>query len=334
MIRSFASKIGVAPRTLLAVARTTTNIATKANPTTTTTKTMSRRRVVSNGSRSFSSSRGRRGARPTPRRPTPLAPPPPPTTTTAKALLTTSVEDDFASIKVAAIPIEGGARRYVSLPSSSSVPSSSSAIVLEDPADREVASRERVAHLYASRNVLFGAWARPVDDERPSPPSPPPRRRLADLCGPLVDAAVANCEAESGEQTQAMAAMRGLCGWVRTLLDVVENGSDGSESPAMERILKLDDDRVAYDAVKAVATGVPRPGHSVVGRGTYRDAEEAWGWLAREFAERELEDERGDSEIALYGSKGAVVVAVEHLADTSEEYLRSAGGTMARMYFV
>lgn len=98
------------------------------------------------------------------------------------------------------------------------------------------------------------------------------------------------------------------------------------------------------DAVRAIATGEPRPGHSVVGAGTYRDGKIGWTALAREYSQLATTESvsldasyvgrKGLEELALYNSRGGEVTKIEHLAHTQPEYLREAGGAMARIFFV
>ncbi|KAL3799755.1 hypothetical protein HJC23_010405 [Cyclotella cryptica] len=105
-------------------------------------------------------------------------------------------------------------------------------------------------------------------------------------------------------------------------------------------ILEKESDRITQlEAVRAIATGIPRPGHTVVGMGTYRNGREAWTNLAWEYcrlAPSAWEDvcPRGLEELVLYVSRNGEVSAMEHLAHTEEGYLREAGGTMARLFFV
>ena len=42
---------------------------------------------------------------------------------------------------------------------------------------------------------------------------------------------------------------------------------------------------VAYEAGEAIALGRPRAGHSVLGQGTFRDAQKIWEHLALDFAQ-------------------------------------------------
>jgi len=99
------------------------------------------------------------------------------------------------------------------------------------------------------------------------------------------------------------------------------------------------------EAVRAIATGHPRPGHSVVGAGTYKDGRRGWVALAREYAQLAINPNaltldasyvtrRGLEEVTLYKSRDGEITAIEHLAHTQPEYLREAGGAMARVFFV
>lgn len=162
------------------------------------------------------------------------------------------------------------------------------------------------AALLAHRNIAFGA--------RSLLGYP-----LKDVCLPLVDQAVRDA-GENGEQPQAIAALDGMCDWIKGCLET--NGSQQLE-------LLRSNDPSAFEAVVAVATGIPRPGHSVLGMGTFRDAEAGWNLLAREFVELEL-----CAEAELYRHRGARLVKIEHLADRNPTYLASAGGAMARFFFL
>ena len=111
-------------------------------------------------------------------------------------------------------------------------------------------------------------------------------------------------------------------------------------------ILKKESQRIQMlEAVRAIATGQPRPGHSVVGAGTYRDGMKGWVALAREYTQLATNPEsitidesyvrrKGLEELALYKSRNGEVTKIEHLAHTTPEYLMEAGGAMARLFFV
>jgi hypothetical protein len=164
----------------------------------------------------------------------------------------------------------------------------------------------KVAALLAHRNIVFGA--RSFHDYS-----------LKDVCRPLLEIAVQD-SGEKGEQPQAIASLVGLSDWVKTCLET-------NESDELAELKS--NDLLAFEAVQAIATGIPREGHSVVGIGTYRDAEEGWKKVATEFIERELSEEAN-----LYKQSGGRLVGIEHMADKSPEYLASAGGAMARLFFL
>ena len=162
------------------------------------------------------------------------------------------------------------------------------------------------AALLAHRNIIFGARASHTFS-------------LQEVCSPLVEKAVHDA-GENGEQPQAIASLAGLCNWIKTALNT-------GDCDALE--LLKSNDSTGFEAVQAIATGIPRPGHSVVGVGTYRDAEEGWKAVAIEFVEKNLSDEA-----TLYRQHGARLVGIEHLADRNPDYLTSAGGAMARLFFL
>ena len=188
-----------------------------------------------------------------------------------------------------------GSREYLLLPPG--------ATIQDDKQDDSPA----VAKLLAHRNIIFGA--RPLHGFS-----------MKEVCLPLVDQAVDDAGA-NGEQPQAIASLTGLCDWVKNCLE----SSSGSEQLEILRSSHPS----ALEAVQAIATGIPRAGHSVVGVGTFRDAEEGWKKLAKEFVELELSEEA-----SLYQERGARLVGIEHLADRNPDYLASAGGAMARLFFL
>lgn len=179
-----------------------------------------------------------------------------------------------------------------------------------------------VAALLAHRNVLFGARAFLGHD--------------VERVGPALVREAIRDAGEYGEQPQAMAGLGGLSGWVEACLRRADGAEAASASAAaggnnasnvLERLKETD--AVAWEAVRAIATGIPRPGHSVVGAGTFRDGEEAWKALAREYVELGLAPEAN-----LYLREGGRLVSIEHLADRNPDYLDSAGGAMARLFFL
>jgi len=158
---------------------------------------------------------------------------------------------------------------------------------------------------------------------------------MLDVCLPLVKAAIEEAEAtEHGQQNQAVASLKGLSEWVAGCFENNNNNNtEGSQILIRLKQKSVDDDdnsdSVALEAVRAIATGVPRPGHSVVGQGTFRDGQTAWKELAREYTQLKLSEETN-----LYQKLGGNVVAIEHLADQGPENMKSAGGAVARLFFL
>ena len=167
----------------------------------------------------------------------------------------------------------------------------------------EATRSDEIARLRAHRNIMFGAQA--ADEE------------LEITCRPLLEAALDDCSLQ-GEQVQALSTLHGLSAWV----------ADCCHQKQSSQVLsKLDP--VVREAVQAIATGLPRPGHSVVGQGTFRDGAAGWQALAEEFITLQL-----SPECRLYQAHGAQLLTVEHLADRQPAYLASAGGAMARFVFL
>jgi hypothetical protein len=167
-------------------------------------------------------------------------------------------------------------------------------------------SSNKVAALLAHRNMMFGARTYEGLDLQ--------------VCHKLIPVALEDC-AKEGEQPQAIASLAGLCDYVQECLENHHN------SRVLEALQATD--RKGLEAVQAIATGVPREGHSVVGIGTYRDGEMGWKAIAKEFVEL-----KRSPEVELYKKHGAQLVAIEHLADKNPDYLKTAGGAMARMFFL
>lgn len=201
----------------------------------------------------------------------------------------------------------GSSREYLLLPPDTYVPQ-----IIQDP-------RLPAAALFAHRNVLFGARSFHGYE-------------MTDVCVPLVRAAIKESEAiESGQQPQAVANLKGLSEWVAASFGNNHEGSQTLKRLTQECEENNDDGRdlVSLEAVRAIATGIPRPGHSVVGQGTFRDGEDTWKELAREYISLGLSEEAN-----LYDKQGGKLVNIEHLADRSAENMKSAGGAMARLFFL
>jgi hypothetical protein len=211
-----------------------------------------------------------------------------------------------------------------------------------------------LASLTAHRNVVFGAKTMinsnnsnnntvGGDDDHD--------HALSTLCDPLLARALEDCYS-NGEQPQALSALHGLTAYVQKCLDgqhivspalreimMVEMmaeehataAMDAEEDPTKKKEMKEKADSIPsrFEAIRAIATGIPRPGHTAVGKGTHRIAGDGWSKLAREFIHRGRCDE-----CTLYQNRGGALVDIELLADTKPDYLKSAGGAMARFFFV
>lgn len=256
-----------------------------------------------------------------------------------------------------------GIRRYLLLPRNDDDD--------EDPTKKPTI----IASINANKNILFGAQLHTKQVNGTD------EVYIADYfaaCEPLLDLAKEDASI-NGQQVQALATLKGLCSWVKGCLDRDGEGSEvltallhgeqpnllqGNESEGQEVskgannenpcarqkikshsakiILNNESDRIlALDAVRAIATGIPRPGHSVVGAGTYRDGKDGWTSLAWEYSNLATVPFNSSStgvtgleEVSLYKSRDGEVASIEHLASVEAEYLKVAGGAMARMFFV
>lgn len=185
-------------------------------------------------------------------------------------------------------------------------------VLIPDGTDVELAlkvDKLQLARLFANGNHIFGGKVI--------------QRTLgthAEVCKPLLQMALEDSKS-LGDNAIAISSLDGLTKWVA-------GGIEGEHD--IETLKNLESqDTVSYEACVSIATGIPRPGHSVVGQGTYRDAESGWCQLATEFVNLK----RTDCESSLYQQNGGNLVGINHLADTSREGLMAAGGSMARFEF-
>jgi len=246
----------------------------------------------------------------------------------------------------------------------------------------DMTKKQIIASLNANRHILFGAQLNikgNADDDNDEYMS----KYLA-ACGSLLDIAKEDASI-NGQQVQALATLNGLCSWVKECLDNDGEGSqvlmglmhgkkqtndsimddndskkeEGNKLPsgkrANQKITNPSEDTFVIqkktlrknmlEAVRAIATGEPRPGHSVVGAGTYRDGEKGWVALAREYTQLATNPDsvsldasyvgrKGLEEVALYKSRDGEVTKIEHLGHAEPGYLKEAGGAMARLFFV
>ena len=163
----------------------------------------------------------------------------------------------------------------------------------------------QLARIFADRNYIYGAKV--------------VQRTLGSqtkVCKSLLELALEDSKSQ-GESPIALASLDGLSKWVT-------NSAEGAAH--MKQLENMD--QTVYEACKAIATGVPRPGHSVVGQGTYRDGETGWTDLASNYVKFKQSEEA-----LLYGDNGGKFVDIDHLADTSRENMMGAGGAIARFTF-
>ena len=208
-----------------------------------------------------------------------------------------------------------GSREYLLLPPN---------IRLDDLSDGDPENLI-IASIRAHRNIVFGARVLRKDCSSPSGCSS--SITIDRVCPPLLRVALDDASS-AGEQVQALSTLHGLCDWVVANLNNTVPPNI-PRSVVLAQLMEQDHPIVLLEAVRAIATGVPRPGHSVVGQGTFRDGQTGWEALAKEFVQLKLGEEA-----RLYQQEGGELVGIESLADTQPQYLKSAGGAMARFFFL
>ena len=142
---------------------------------------------------------------------------------------------------------------------------------------------------------------------------------LSSVGVPLVRATRNELKLRGAKNIVAVAPLHGLCA------DIVA-------SKGWERLEGMPGFEAEHPgAVEAVARGVPRPGHSVLGQGTFKAAEPAFKHLALEFAAKSMTN--ADSEVAMYGAAGAQVIGINWMHATDEAALRECAGCTVTMRF-
>jgi hypothetical protein len=200
---------------------------------------------------------------------------------------------------------QSGERQYVLIPN-------------DTPLDLAMkVDKLHLARLKCNGNVIYGAKVvqRTLGTE-------------VDVCMPLLEAALRDIKVKN-DDALAMASLDGLCQWVSKAIENNESEELFDDEEIQSTLTKWrEDDPHLYGAVKAIATGEPRPGHSVVGQGTYRDGQSGWMELAHQYISQDMA-----SEAILYEKGGATLECIDHLANTSRESLIYAGGAMAKFKF-
>lgn len=131
--------------------------------------------------------------------------------------------------------------------------------------------------------------------------------------------------------------MNGLSNYVR---HAIENPNFSVAMDKLKLSSQEGEGEIALEAVKSVATQIPRQGHEVVGIGTYTDARNGWTELAKEYATKKGGQGATGMEMVLEGEPqlfqkvGAVFVNIEYIGDENSRYWVDAGGAMARFFFL
>lgn len=255
-----------------------------------------------------------------------------------------------------------GMRRYLLLPRNE--------LDMYDTAT--IANSDVFASINANQNMMFGLLLHTPSANISAGGTNVNFTNHLNICGPLLDIAKEDASI-NGEQPQALCTLNGLCDWVTECLQKNGEGSQvlgvlmneysntntnesketqqsnsKSEKPRSKQ--KIQNKSNAYTinsesqrvlqlgAITAIATNTPRPGHSVLGMGTYRDGREAWIHLGWEYTQLSSPWDdtcrSGLEELMVYKSRDGEVGVIEHLAHPEEGYLKSAGGAMARVFFV
>ena len=143
-----------------------------------------------------------------------------------------------------------------------------------------------------------------------------PALSLSSVGRPLIRAASNELKLRGAGRIMAVAPLPGLCDWV-------------AREAAWERLDTSADDYSPEQraAVEAVATGRPRPGHSVLGVGTFKAAKPAFVRLAMEYAMLSLKD--ADAETAMFVAGGGEVQSINWMHATDPDALRDCAGCTA-----
>jgi len=143
-----------------------------------------------------------------------------------------------------------------------------------------------------------------------------PALSLGDVGAPLIAAAREELEARQVERLIAVAPLSGLCQWC--VAETVWEKANLNEEQA--------------GAVEAVAKGIPRPGHSVLGVGTFKAAKEAMERLAMVYCEQVLKTDP-DSEVGMFAAAGMEPFGINWMHANDAEALRDCAGCTVSMHF-
>jgi len=144
-----------------------------------------------------------------------------------------------------------------------------------------------------------------------------PALSLSTVGPPLIEAARSRLEARGVARVVAVAPLPGLCEWI----------------VAKQAWTSPNFDELQAGAVEAIAKGIPRPGHSVLGQGTYRDGRGAMETLAMKYASTVLCSD-ADSEVAMFVDAGAEPASVNYMHATDPDALRESAGCTVSLRFL
>ena len=131
----------------------------------------------------------------------------------------------------------------------------------------------------------------------------------------LVTAVLEKLRKEGCEEFTAIARLEGLCQWM--VREEIWAKRDATLCAGF-------DDEMA-EAVEAIAKGIPRRGHSVLGQGTFAAGRPAFEALALEFATSQTHP---DHELTALRDfvEGSQLTGINWMHDTSPEAMKSSGG--------
>jgi len=144
---------------------------------------------------------------------------------------------------------------------------------------------------------------------------------------PLVENALETLKSNGAVKIKGWCRIQGLSQWI-----LEEQAWETVDQQFLAEIGHPDEDAAEMaGAVEAIARGQPRPGHSVLGIGTFNAARPAWEALADGYTQIQSWDP--NSEISLFKSCGATLIGVQWMHDKSPEAIRESGGCTVSFEF-
>eukprot|EP00961_Rhodomonas_salina_P121221 1631692-Rhodomonas_salina.1 len=143
-----------------------------------------------------------------------------------------------------------------------------------------------------------------------------PALPLSSVGPKLISTACEELKLRDVDNIVAVAPLAGFCEWIRR-----ESAWDsGTFSP----------DESA--SIEAIAKGVPRPGHSVLGQGTFKAGRAGMEQLAMAYATTELRANQ-DSAMCMYADAGAELQGINYMHATDPDALSDCAGCTVVMQF-